>query len=67
MTNGRSYAIPITDVAPRSAAIGIKSMGTTWIELASDYPGEPDALQSITDLGAFAVPDLYRAQLRPRA
>jgi hypothetical protein len=62
--NGRSYAIAIGDVAPRSVTVGISGIAEDVSGLPADYPGGREALASVTDLDASAVPDLYEAQRR---
>ncbi|MEE6281699.1 glycosyl hydrolase family 28-related protein [Georgenia sunbinii] len=69
VTNGRSYAVCLGDIAPKSVTVGVRGVTEDTSELRADYPGGRPALESVTDLGASAVADLYEAQRaagRPR-
>ncbi|MEQ7008992.1 glycosyl hydrolase family 28-related protein [Actinopolymorpha sp. B17G11] len=65
VTNGRTYAVAIHDMAPRAAVVGIAGATTFASGLPRDFTGD---LGSVSEaLGSGAVPaDLHAAQLRAR-
>ncbi|MCW3840759.1 glycoside hydrolase family 55 protein [Micromonospora yasonensis] len=65
ITNARSYAITIADVAPRSATVGVQGVEGTGGGLSRDFSGDLESL--LVDHGsAPSVDDLYAAQRAPR-
>ena len=61
ITNNRSYAVTIADVAPRSTTIGIQGVDGTSSGLTPDFDGDLQSLDG--DHGAEpSVEDLYAAQ-----
>ncbi|MGD7732061.1 glycosyl hydrolase family 28-related protein [Propionibacteriaceae bacterium G57] len=62
VSNDRSYAVCLSDVAPSSVTLGISGVTSDSSQLTPDYPGGREALGSVIDLGADRVRDLHEAQ-----
>ncbi|MCK6210844.1 glycoside hydrolase family 55 protein [Georgenia sp. EYE_87] len=62
VTNGRPYAVCLSDVAPASVTLDVAGVTSDTSELRPDYPGGPEALESVSSLDPTVVEDLYEAQ-----
>ncbi|MFU8851809.1 glycosyl hydrolase family 28-related protein [Micromonospora sp. SL1-18] len=65
ITNPRSYAITIADVAPRSVTVGVQGVDGTGSGLSRDFSGDLESLL-VGHGSAPAVDDLYAAQRAQR-
>jgi hypothetical protein len=62
VTNNRSYAVCLSDIAPASVTLDIAGVTSGSSGLRADYPGGPEALENVSSLEPTTVEDLYEAQ-----
>ena len=62
VTNNRSYAVCLGDIAPASVTLGIAGVSEGSSGLSADYPGGPEALEGLSSLEGSVVTDLYESQ-----
>ncbi|WP_161958415.1 glycosyl hydrolase family 28-related protein [Ornithinimicrobium cavernae] len=64
VTNDRSYAVCLGDIAPASVTLGISGVADDSSGLRPDYPGGVEALEGLSSLEPSTVNDLYESQRR---
>lgn len=66
VTNDRSYAVCLGDIAPASVTLDIQGVADATSGLRPDYPGGVEALENLASLERTRVDDLYEQQRRAR-